>query len=57
MSCLTQIVSEPELVQGSRAKALADYIDIIKSEHSKASPVKDLRAMAEQYRQKKGYGG
>ena len=56
MDHLTEIISKPEIVQGSRQKALHDYIDVIKTEHSKAAPDDDLRAMAEKYRQKKGYG-
>ena len=57
MSCLTEIIGSPEMTQGSRAKALADYIEVIKSERSRAAPQDDLRAMAAKYRQKKGYGG
>ena len=56
MDHLTEIISKPEIVQGSRQKALQDYINVIKSEHGKAGPQDDLRAMAEKYRQKKGYG-
>jgi len=56
MDHLTDIISKPEIVQGSREKALHDYINVIKTEHSKAQPEGDLRAIAEKYRQKKGYG-
>ncbi|MGI6028261.1 MAG: DNA primase [Candidatus Heteroscillospira sp.] len=56
MDHLTQLISKPEIVQGSRRKALHDYIDVIKTEHSRAAPEGDLRAMAEKYRQTKGYG-
>jgi len=56
MDHLTEIISKPEIVQGSREKALMDYINVIKTEHSKAQPEGDLRAIAEKYRQKKGYG-
>ena len=36
--------------------AMADYINIIRSENKTSSPADDLRAVAEQLRNKKGYG-
>ncbi|MGE4352790.1 MAG: DNA primase [Oscillospiraceae bacterium] len=58
MSHLTEILQKPEIVQGSRQKALADYIDVINTEHSKTSDNLNYneRAMAiwNKRRQKKG---
>jgi len=38
------------------AKALEDYIEIMRAEKNSLES-KDLRLIAEEYRQKKGYGG
>ena len=56
MDTLTGLINQPEIIQGSRQKALHDYIDVIQSEHNKDAPGADLRALAEKYRQTKGFG-
>lgn len=55
-SHLSAIVQKPELLQNAE-KALSDYIEIIRSERQMAVSQDDLRAIAEKYRQRKGYGG
>jgi DNA primase len=56
MSLLTELISAPEIGPVSREKALADYIDVIRTEQNKAADQQDLRAAAEKYRKTKGYG-
>lgn len=53
---LTSLLQKPEALVNGR-KALGDYINIIKTEKQSASAESDLRAFAEQMRNKKGYGG
>jgi len=55
MSHLTGIIQKPELLsQGARA--LGDYIEIIRSENAGIAREQDLRAVAKALREKKGYG-
>ena len=56
MDHITALLQDAELPVNS-ARALADYIDIIRSEREALTPVADLRAFAEKIRNKKGYGG
>ena len=53
---LTSILQRPEVLANG-AKALDDYIEIIRSERAAAAAGDDLRSFAEQLRNKKGYGG
>ncbi len=55
-SWLVQVTSQPETRQNTDA-ALQDYIAKIKTERLKKSGPDAIRALAESYRQKKGYGG
>ena len=61
MNHLTEILQKPEIVQGSRQKALCDYINVIINEHRKAADNSDFNetamAMWNKRRQKKGLGG
>ena len=56
LSLLTGILQKPEVLANSRL-ALKDYIDTIKSERSSRLAQDDLRALAQQLRNKKRYGG
>ena len=53
---LTAILQKPEVLSNGQ-KALGDYINIIKTEKQNFSAEDDLRAFAEQMRNRKGYGG
>ena len=53
---LTGILQKPEVLSNGH-KALGDYINIIKTEKQNSSAEDDLRAFAEQMRNRKGYGG
>ena len=53
---LTGILQKPEVLSKGR-QALGDYINIIKTEKQNSSAEDDLRAFAEQMRNRKGYGG
>ncbi len=53
---LTSILQKPEVLSNGQ-KALGDYINIIKTEKQNSSAEDDLRAFAEQMRNRKGYGG
>ena len=53
---LAQIVQRPESVPEGE-KALADYIEKIRTENLKKTSKDNLRAIAEMYKEKKGYGG
>ncbi len=53
---LTSILQKPEVLSNGH-KALGDYINIIKTEKQNSSAEDDLRAFAEQMRNRKGYGG
>jgi DNA primase len=55
ISHLTGILQKPEMLSNG-AKALEDYIEIMRAEKNSREN-KDLRLIAEKYRQKKGYGG
>jgi DNA primase len=55
ISHLTAILQKPEMLSNG-AKALEDYIEIMRAEKNSLES-KDLRLIAEEYRQKKGYGG
>jgi DNA primase len=55
ISHLTGILQKPEMLSNG-AKALEDYIEIMRAEKNSLEN-KDLRLIAEEYRQKKGYGG
>ena len=56
ISLLTGLIQKPELLANG-PKALADYIDIMKTQHCAADGADDLRALAARYKEKKGYGG
>ena len=56
ISHLTGILQKPEDLSAAD-KALTDYIDIIMAEKAQRESPGDLRAIAEKYREKKGYGG
>ncbi len=56
MGVFVKIINEPEIVQGSRKRALGDYINVIKAENSDKNEPSDLREIAEKLREKKGYG-
>jgi DNA primase len=56
ISHLTGILQKPEDLSAAD-KALSDYIDIIMAEKERRESAGDLRAIAEKYRGKKGYGG
>jgi hypothetical protein len=53
---LTGIIQKPESLSNA-ARALADYMDILKTQHCAAQNGDDLRALAARYKEKKGYGG
>ena len=53
---LTAILQKPEVLSNGH-KALGDYINIIRTEKQNSSAEGDLRAFAEQMRNRKGYGG
>lgn len=55
-SRLTLIMQKPEDM-AERSKAMADYIEKIKTEKLKESSKDDLLAVREKLREKKGYGG
>jgi DNA primase len=56
VSLLTGLIQKPaELANG--AKALSDYIDILKTQRCATENADDLRALAERLKEKKGYGG
>ena len=52
---ITALLGKPEVLSNGK-KALSDYINIIRGERE-AQSAQDLRAYAEQIRNKKGYGG
>ncbi len=56
MSLLVRIIQKPEILSHSD-KALADYIGRMRDIKAQKSPSGDLRALADKYRQKKGYEG
>jgi len=56
MSLLVRIIQKPEVLQHGD-KALSDYIDRIRDIRERKSSVSDLRALADKYREKKGYEG
>lgn len=56
MSHLTRIEQEPESTANS-AKALSDYIKIIREEKQKRAPSGDIAALAAEIKKQKGYGG
>ena len=53
---LTAILQKPEVLANGE-KALSDYIDTIRAERAAADAEDDLRSLAENLRNKKGYGG
>ena len=56
MSLLVSLLQKPELLSRSR-QSLADYINKIKERREESSQSSDLRALANKYREKKGYEG
>ncbi len=56
MSLLVRIIQKPEILSHS-GKALSDYIGRIRERKAQKAPTGDLRALADKYRQKKGYEG
>ena len=56
MSLLVQLLQKPEQLKRGET-ALRDYITRIRDRRELADGQKDLRALAEKYRQKKGYEG
>ena len=56
MSLLVRIIQKPEILSHSD-RALADYISRMRDIKAQKSPSADLRALADKYRQKKGYEG
>ena len=56
ISRITEIQERP-LSQQNAGTAMLDYIEKIRTEQLKRSGEDAIRALAEQYRQKKGYGG
>ena len=56
ISHLTAILQKPEVLANGR-QALSDYIDIIRDEQHSRDAQGDLRALAEQMRNRKRYGG
>ena len=56
VSHLTGILRKPETLSNGET-ALRDYIETINTEKLKHSGDEDLRAVSEEYRKKKGYGG
>ncbi|HIR86261.1 MAG TPA: DNA primase [Candidatus Limivicinus faecipullorum] len=56
MSLLVSLLQKPELLSRSR-QSLHDYINKIKERREESSQSSDLRALANKYREKKGYEG
>jgi DNA primase len=56
VSHLTSVLQKPDVLSNA-AQALDDYIEIIKNEKQKIGGNEDLRALAEQMRNRKRYGG
>ena len=56
MSLLVSLLQKPELLSRSR-QSLHDYINKIKERREESSQSADLRALANKYREKKGYEG
>lgn len=56
MSLLVSLLQKPELLSRS-GQSLRDYIGKIKERRDEAGQTADLRALANKYREKKGYGG
>ena len=56
MSLLVSLLQKPELLNRSR-QSLHDYINKIKERREESSQSSDLRALANKYREKKGYEG
>ena len=56
MSLLVSLLQKPELLSRS-GQSLQDYIGKIKERRDEAEQAADLRALANKYREKKGYEG
>ncbi len=56
MSLLVSLLQKPELLSRSR-QSMLDYISKIKERREESSQSSDLRALANKYREKKGYEG
>ena len=56
VSHITSLLQKPEVLANAD-RALADYINVIRSEREALSAATDLRAFAESQRNRKGYGG
>ena len=56
ISLLTGIIQKPAVLANG-PRALADYIDILKTQRCAHESADDLRALAAQLKEKKGYGG
>ena len=56
MSLLVSLLQKPELLSRSR-QSLHDYINKVKERREESSQSSDLRALANKYREKKGYEG
>lgn len=56
ISLLTSIIQKPEVLANG-ARALSDYIKIIRAESCAGAGAQDLRAFANQLKEQKGYGG
>ncbi len=56
MSLLVSLLQKPEILSRSR-RSMQDYISKIKERREESSQSSDLRALANKYREKKGYEG
>ena len=56
MSLLVSLLQKPELLSRS-GQSLRDYIGKIREHRDEAGQADDLRALANRYREKKGYEG
>lgn len=56
MSLLVSLLQKPELLSRS-GQSLRDYIGKIRERRDEAGQADDLRALANRYREKKGYEG
>ena len=56
VSLLTGLIQSPAELSNAR-RALEDYMDILKTQRCAAENADDLRALAAQLKEKKGYGG
>ena len=56
VSLLTGVIQQPTELANA-PKALADYINILQTQRCASDGADDLRALAAQLKEKKGYGG